>query len=51
MMKRVGHTKQGYLKALPLQKLVKSYVVSNFFEMRTLHAPQISDGKTFHHDI
>ena len=29
MMKRAGHTKQGYLKALPLQELVKSYIVGN----------------------
>ena len=27
MMKRAGHTKEGYLKALPLQELVKLYVV------------------------
>ena len=51
MMKKAGHTKQGYLKALPLQELVKSYVVSNFLRTRTLRAPQISDGKAFHRDI
>ena len=51
MMKMVGHTKQGYLKALPLQELIKSYVVSNCLKTRTLRAPQISDGKAFHRDI
>ena len=51
MMKMAGHTKQGYLKALPLQERVKSYVVSNCLKTRTLRAPQISDGKAFHRDI
>ena len=50
-MKRVRHTKQGYLKALPFQELVKSYVVSNCLKTRTLRAPQISDGKAFHREI
>ena len=51
MMKRAGHTKQGYLKALPLQELVKSYIVGNCLKTRTLRAFQISDGKAFHRDI
>ena len=30
MIKRAGHTKQGIIIELPLQELVKSYVLSNF---------------------
>ena len=51
MMKRAEHTKQGYLKTLPLQELVKSYVVSNYLKTRILRTPQISDDKGFHCDI
>ena len=47
MMKRAEHSKQGYLKALPLHEQVKSYVVSNCLKTRTMRAPQNSDGKAF----